>query len=383
MQKEKVFLVSSLHFLLDSYMGFFAIYIVIAKLDPMKAALIASISAFVGNVLQPFMGYAADRVRGKFPLFLGLILTPLSMSMLGITDKYVPLFFLVFFGHIGSSFFHPAGANIASAAGIARKDRSMSVFSTIGTIGYALSQPLFSAFTGAFGTSRSWLLMFHTIVLALVLFSLSKTRIHGPERVMRLKDMGAILRQRLVPLLLLFFIMVFRMSFIVALDTFLAKTFEEWGFPRSIYSIASPVFMLSGAGGILLSGHIAHRIRPWKLLFFSLTSFFPFFLGFLTAGRAGNLTLAFIFLGLCGFFIQGSYVSNIVMGHRVAPEMTSTISGILMGFAWASASFGPVLCAFSRDALWFSGLASGLLVLSFFPLIAAFGAIALSKFTGN
>jgi len=60
------------------------------------------------------------------------------------------------------------------------------------------------------------------------------------------------------------------------------------------------------------------------------------------------------------------------MGHRVAPEMTSTISGILMGFAWAVSSFGPTLCAFTAGAFRpFPGIASGLLLLTLFPVAAS------------
>jgi hypothetical protein len=68
------------------------------------------------------------------------------------------------------------------------------------------------------------------------------------------------------------------------------------------------------------------------------------------------------------------------MGHRVAPEMTSTISGILMGFAWATSSFGPILCALSRGIFPKIGqLTSGLVVLSVFPLIASILTLYLSK----
>jgi len=60
------------------------------------------------------------------------------------------------------------------------------------------------------------------------------------------------------------------------------------------------------------------------------------------------------------------------MGHRIAPEMTSTISGILMGFAWAVSSFGPTLCTLTRGTFpGIGSIASGLLVMSFFPIAAS------------
>ena len=106
MQKRTVALVGGAHFILDGYMGFFGVYLVIAGLDPVKSALISTVTMFVGNILQPFMGYTADRLRGKLPLFTGLLLASAFMSAVGITRNYTVLFIFVLFGTLGSSIDH-------------------------------------------------------------------------------------------------------------------------------------------------------------------------------------------------------------------------------------------------------------------------------------
>jgi hypothetical protein len=51
--------------------------------------------------------------------------------------------------------------------------------------------------------------------------------------------------------------------------------------------------------------------------------------------------------------------------------MTSTVSGILMGFAWAIGEFSlPLGAAFSGAFPWAPGLASGLVALTVLPLLA-------------
>jgi len=378
MEKIKTFLISTMHFFLDSYMGFFAVYLVIADLDPVKSALIITITTFSGNILQPFMGFAADRIRGKLPLFLGLILTPICMSMIGVTTKYLPLFFLLLFGQLGSSMFHPAGANVAGAAGLDKKDTSFAIFSTMGTIGYSFSQLIFSTFTKMLGTKSSFLLMFPGTALAVIYFFFCNMEVHGHEKHMPLSELKQIFIHRLLPLSLLFFIMVLRSAFVYSVNFFVAKTLSEWGFGRGVYSSANTVFMLSAAGGILTAGFLADRIKPKTLLLFSLTGFFPFFLLFLLTGsgliasNGSKIIPAFIFLSISGFILHGGYGTNIIMGHRIAPEMTSTISGILMGFAWAVSSFGPTLCTLTRGTFpGIGSIASGLLVMSFFPIAAS------------
>lgn len=380
MEKKKVLFLGIMHFFLDSYMGFFPIYLVIARLDPTKAALIITATAFAGNILQPFMGYTADRIRGKLPLFLGMIIASISMSMLGLSVHYTVLFFLMLFGRLGSSLFHPAGAHISSAVGAAKRDASFAIFITIGTIGFAVSQPIFSAFTHRFGTERSFILSIPTVLLAFSYLLFSNIKINSQEESLPFKKLKQLLFRQFRPILLLFLTMVFRTAFLYCMNSFLAKTFEEWGFRRHIYSSANTVFMLSGAGGILAAGFMATYVKPRKLLFLSLTGFFPFFLLFIYFGNLGKVLFTFTFLALSGFILHAGHGTNIVMGHRIAPEMVSTISGILMGFAWAAASFGPILCVLTSGIFPKIGnLTSGLLILSIFPLVASVLSLYISK----
>ena len=380
MEKKKLSFLSIMHFLLDSHMGFFGVYLVIAGLDPLKSALIITVSNFAGNILQPFMGYSADKTRGKLPLFIGLILTSVSMSLIGLTSHYGVLFVLVLCGNLGSSLFHPAGANIAGAAGKSKRDASFAIFITIGTIGFAFSQPYFSAFTAKFGTERSFFMAIPTFLIALYYLFFSKTEIHAEGETPDFKELKNVLIKRALPISLLFFIMVFRTVLILSITSFLAKIFEEWGFSRAVYSSANTVFMLSGAVGILAAGHLVDFIKPRKLLSVSLSGFIPFFILFIYFGAAGKLLPTMVFLAATGFIFNGGHAANIVMGHRVAPEMTSTISGILMGFAWAAASFGPTLCTrFSGVIPGIGDLASGLTVLLIFPIMAFILSIFLSR----
>ncbi|KPJ81921.1 MAG: hypothetical protein AMS17_19250 [Spirochaetes bacterium DG_61] len=380
MEKRKVLSLGIMHFLLDSYMGFFAIYLVIAQLDPRKAALIITFTTFAGNILQPFLGYTADRIQGKLPLFFGMLIASISMSMIGLTVNYLLLFVFVLFGHLGSSLFHPAGAHVSSTAGHADRDASFGIFSTIGTIGFAFSQPLFSAFTSKYGTHNSYILSFPTILIAVLYLLYSNIEIEGHTDSLHFREFRKVLARKFIPIFLLFLIMVFRSAFVYSIFSFVAKTFEEWGFSRPVYSSANTVFMIASAMGILTAGYLAIRIKPRKLVVISLVGFFPFFLLFLHFGNIYKLIPAFVFLALSGFVLHGGYGINIVMGHRIAPEMMSTISGILMGFAWATGSFGPTLCAFTHGVFpKIGGFTSGFLVMSIFPLVATLFSLFLPK----
>jgi len=69
---------------------------------------------------------------------------------------------------------------------------------------------------------------------------------------------------------------------------------------------------------------------------------------------------------------QLAHVPNIIIGHRLVPEMTSTVSGILMGFAWAVGDFGKIAAAaFSGVFSWAPGIVSGVIIMAISPLAAA------------
>ena len=101
---------------------------------------------------------------------------------------------------------------------------------------------------------------------------------------------------------------------------------------------------------------------------------------FLLLGSKGHSILMYFFLILTGFILYSGHASNIIMGQKIAPEITSTISGILMGFAWATSSFGPMVCAlFTNKISLFPGISSGLVILSVLPLLASFMVIILPQ----
>ena len=371
MNRPRTLAISALHFSADLYSLFFPIYMVIAGLDPAWAAMIFAVSSLAANGLQPAMGLWADRVRGKLPVFLGLTVGALAMSLIGLTRSYALLAVLVVVGRLGISLFHPAGSNIAGAAGGERRDLAFSIFMSIGIAGGSLSQPYFSLFTQRFGNSASPLLALPALVVALLYLFNGRMTIAGPRQSFDLAQAARALRGRLAQLLLLLAIMILRYGFMTAIGFFAAKLFADWGFSRAAYSAAATFYNLAGAGGLLLSGVIANRVRPRTLFVISQVGFLPFMALLLWFGGRSALWPALAALSLTGFILNLSQVANIMMGHRLLPEMTSTVSGILMGFAWAIGEFAlPIGAAFSGVFRWAPGLASGLVALVVMPLLA-------------
>jgi hypothetical protein len=248
----------------------------------------------------------------------------------------------------------------------------LSVFLAIGTVGMALSQPYFSALTAWLGNASSGLLAIPAVALAMVyLFSQGAEGQVVPAHV-DFSQAGRILLGRLGVLGLLLLIMILRYGYITAVGFFAAKLFADWGFSRLAYSGAGTFYNLAGAAGIFASAYLARGLRPRPLLVLSQTLFLPFMAALLLAGARGALWPAYAAMGVVGFVLNLSNVANLTLGHRLFPELTSTVNGILMGFAWAIGELVlPVGAALSGRLAWAPGIASGVVLLSVLPLLAA------------
>jgi MFS transporter, FSR family, fosmidomycin resistance protein len=371
MDRRASVVISGMHFFVDIYSGFFPVYLVIAGLDPVTSALIASSSSFIANALQPLLGLWADRSRGKPSVFLGILGGALCMSAIGLTQNFALLFVLVLVGKLGVSLFHPAAASIASESGGSRRELGFSVFTAIGTVGYSLSQPVFSACTSVAGLRGSVYLAIPGVLIAFAYLLFLPVQSQGTGSRLAGADMTAALRRHTRQLGILFVVMVVRQAFIMTVTFFVAKLYEEWGAGRAAYATASTIFIFAGAMSVLLMGLLRREMEPRRVLLFSCLSPLPFYAAFLAFGASGNLALAGLFLGLTGFLSNTGHVANVVTGQRLVPELSSLVSGILMGFAWAVANFGQPFAAALSGRLGFPGMLSGFVGLGALLIVAA------------
>jgi FSR family fosmidomycin resistance protein-like MFS transporter len=119
MQRLRLALVTSGHFLNDCYISFFAplLPVLIEKLSLSLTAAsgLASIPSITSSVFQPFYGMASDRVRGRFFILLGPLLSVLGMSLIGVAPNVWFLGILLFVAGIGTAAFHPQAVAAAGA----------------------------------------------------------------------------------------------------------------------------------------------------------------------------------------------------------------------------------------------------------------------------
>jgi len=104
------------HFIGDFYISFILpllpLFIDKFSLTPAQSGLVTGLSRFLAFVVQPPVGYVADRHPFRFFGLGGPLLVMVFIPLAGVTPYFWLLVLWVCLGSIGSSMFHPTAARM-------------------------------------------------------------------------------------------------------------------------------------------------------------------------------------------------------------------------------------------------------------------------------
>ncbi|MCB0092323.1 MAG: MFS transporter, partial [Caldilineaceae bacterium] len=158
-QTDQVFTVAGGHFIHDTYSAF------IAPLIPLLQERLGvgyagagslAIYAQMPSLLNPFIGYLADRVSLRYFIILAPAVTATLMSCMGLTSNYLALAMLMLAAGVSMAAFHaPAPAMIGRLAG-QRTGTGMSIFMASGELGRTVGPLFVTAGVAWFGLEGIW-----------------------------------------------------------------------------------------------------------------------------------------------------------------------------------------------------------------------------------
>ncbi|NOT60865.1 MAG: MFS transporter [Acidobacteria bacterium] len=367
--KLTVALLSTTHFVLDSYSSF------IFPLLPLLATKLHLTAAQVGwltpmlmitsSLLQPAYGLISDRYLKREMAIFGPLVAAIFLSCLGMATSLPMLMVIVIAGGIGIGAFHPQGAAIVSRAASSGGHQGlvMSVFSSTGTVGYALGPLIIAAVVANFGLEKSWYTMFWGIAIAAVMWMYCPAL---PDR--KTETQSVSLRDALLavwqPLTLLYFAVVLRSAVSVSVQTFLPFALQDSGLTTTAISSVLAGFLFFGGIGGFFGGGMADRWGARRVTLVSLLIATPLLL--MAFATTGPLSYTLMMLG--GTALNLPIPVSVVMAQRLVPHGASTVSALMMGFAWgAGALLAPL-------AGWLGaryGFFHALWLMSLLPLVSA------------
>jgi FSR family fosmidomycin resistance protein-like MFS transporter len=369
--KFNIVLLSIAHFVMDSYSSFlFQLLPLLAlklHLTPAQAGLLPPTLTITSSLMQPLYGFLSDRYLKRAMVVMGPLIAAIFLSCMGMAESMPMLMVLVILGGVGVGIFHPQGAAMVSHAAAADGGKHqglvMSIFSSTGTVGYALGPVLVGAMVASFGLEQSW----YTVVWGVAFWIVLARYCPSLERRPRAEGAPSLtdaLRAVWGPLTLLYFAVVLRSAVSVSVQTYLPFSLQNTGISPTTMSWVLAGFLFFGGLGGFFGGALADRLGARRVTLAAMLLAAPLLIA--SFSTHGLLSYALLMAG--GTVLNLPIPISVVMAQRLVPAGASTVSALMMGFAWgAGALLTPITGLLSEHF----GFTRALLILAILPLGSA------------
>lgn len=332
------------HFFMDFFTGIWPIYKTLAQIDIAKAGLMIGVSGFIGEFLQIFFGYFCDRGYRKAILLFGLIFASSIIWITFVSDLF-PSFLLLLLLMIGSGSFHPAAVGMTGSLSLEKKGGYILFFASGGAIGLGASQLVFTKVTTLFQGHA--LILFLPLLATLLLlgrFSFPLQTFAKPS--LSLKGFFQPIMHCKKPLFLLYLTQVANQGLVLAFifllpDLLSSRECHSW----LCFGGGHLCFVLTSALTMIPAGYLCDKYGQKRVLLsviFCALILFYLFLMMPPLSLAGNVLL----LASLGAFLGIINPIIVSWGNCLVPESPSTVSAIMMGFAWCLSNLGPTCIGF-------------------------------------
>ena len=319
--------------------------------------------SLTSSLLQPFCSTLSDRFGAGRVATFSILWLGILMGVVSLAPNYIALIVLLMLASLGSSAYHPAGAELAASGGQARRGLSMSVFSVGGNLGAALSPLLVALGVSTLGIHAGLAIIPFALLSSALLYS-QFGQVAGGKANAKAATITADGSGYLAGLILVVISAMTRSWFQVSLTTYLPAWVESHGGTLAQGSQMLSLLLFSLGIGSMLGGPLADRFSAWQVVFVNTLLIAPFYWLFLAT--TGPLQL--FFLLLIGITMGTTYPTAILMAQDAWPRRTAFAAAAVMGWGWVPGGLGASFTGYIADQ---STLDAGLSLLITPPLLGA------------
>ncbi|UCE73130.1 MAG: MFS transporter [Methanomassiliicoccales archaeon] len=288
-----------------------------------------SLFIFAYGVGAVFAGYLIDRMGVIKPMFIGMVLTTISMFGLSLSNNFQLFSFWILIAGCGLSFAHPSGLTLVSQLFVKNRGKGMGTFGFIGQFGQFVP-PIAAAAIGKFFFWNYIFLVFLFLYICALIFCglLLSSEIKGedvekPKRMEYSKALGALISGIVLLVLLLTAMRGNYYRAITSVLTYYSNDVLELDILTG--AIFLSVMLLFGLPGHLLGGRLADRYGPIKpLVVFSVLAVIGILLCL-------SLNIILLVTGLCivGFsFFSAQPAENVLTANVSSLNVRGTLYGL-------------------------------------------------------
>ncbi len=349
-QGRAVALIAGVHTLHDTYAGFLPpllpLFIQNLAISRAEAGLLDVFMRWP-SVLQPFIGYLADRVSLRYVLIIAPAITTTLMSLIGIAPSYVILAALLMAVGLSSAAFHAVAPAIAGKLSGTLLGRGMSFWMMGGELGRALGPVVVVTairFVGLEG--MPWLAILG-IVSSLSLLILLRDVKDSPAMRGPALRFGPAMRAMSRVMLPLVALVTARALLSASLTTFLPTFLTDEGADLWFAGVSLTALELAGLPGVLAGGYLSDRLGRRLVLFVSVLTAPLLVLLLLSVSGWAYVPV----LLLLGFTMLSTTPVLMALAQESYPENRAMANGIYVSLSFIIRAIGLVVVGSLGDRL--------------------------------
>jgi len=330
-----IFAITLVHFTGDFYSAFtsplFPAFVQKLNLSLAQVGIIAGLNRFLAFVVQPSVGYLADRHQSRWFILGGLLLTVIFIPLSGIAGSFWTLLLVICLGSVGSSMFHPAVAGMVPLYAGRQVGLSMSIFNTGGTFAFAVGPVFITWFVATYGLGAVPVTMILGLVVSgYLFFTVPQPQSEGLAHlgfVGALKDsLGDVWKS----VALIWLVMVPRAVVGQSFLTFMPVLYVARGYSLVSAGAIFSLFTVAGTFSGILCGHLSDRIGYKPIFLVTHLLMTPALIALL------YLPGSWVYPGaaVAGAFVLATLPLGVVMAQTLAPRGRSMVSSLMMGLAY-------------------------------------------------
>jgi FSR family fosmidomycin resistance protein-like MFS transporter len=308
---------------------------------------------FTASLLQPLIGFYADRRPLPYSLAAGMGFTLAGLALLASAHDYAVLLLAAALVGTGSAVFHPESSRVARMASGGRHGLAQALFQVGGNAGSAIG-PLLAAFVVVRDgqASVAWFTLAALFGILLLAAVGRWYRTHGLARLRprAVKGAAAAVRSRrelaliLAVLIALVFSKFFYMVGMSSYYTF--YLIDRFGVSVAGAQLRLFVFLGAVAVGTIAGGSLGDRFGRKAVIWTSILGALPFtlLLPHVDLFWTGVLSVPI------GMILASAFPAIVVYAQELLPARVGTVAGLFFGFAFGLGGIGAAVLGALADA---------------------------------